>query len=183
MTGVRIRRPSGRSGVESDFAAFFAPVLPQLRGLVWLVDDQAFRLPDERPDAEYAAFDARRRWVAAEGDDPLGGCVDPHFAAGPGFVPDYAGWCTDDWARLYGFDRPPPDWRDWLRAGRKTGANWQAERAAFLAKTTAVCFFAVDFCYWEFFAHDAVLVEDATAAAGTGGLWTEPTSLAESAGL
>jgi hypothetical protein len=185
MTGVRVRWPGGRDRPHrgSDFAAFFAPVLPRLRGLWWLADDQALRPPHDLPDAAWEALAARRRWVAAEGDDPLGGCVDPHHAADPGFVPDYAAWVNDDWCSLYGFDRPLADWRGWLRAGRRTGPRWRAERAAFLAATTAVCFFAVDSAYWEFFARDAGLVRAVSEAALAGGLVAELAALVESAGL
>lgn len=111
MAGVRIRIGNTPRPPESYFAAFFGPVLPRLRGLAWLVDDQAVRPPDELPDAEWEAFAARQRWVAAEGDGPWTGNVDPHYACGPAFVPDYARWVNDDWCHLYGFDLPPSDWR------------------------------------------------------------------------
>lgn len=84
---------------------------------------------------------------------------------------------------MYGFDRSPPDWRGWLWAGRRTGLHWQAERASFLAATTSVCFFAVDYAYWEFFARDPDLVVVAGKAAAARGLLVEPAVLAESPGL
>jgi hypothetical protein len=185
MTGVRIRWPAGqdRSHSGSDFAVFFGTVLPHLRGLTWLVDTGSFRPPVDLPDDALAAFESRLRWVAAEGDGPLTGCVDPHYFAGPGFVPDYAAWADDDWNWMYGFDRQPADWRVWLRTAHQIGPRWQAERAAFLAATTAVCFFAVDYVCWEFFARDAGLVRATAEAAVAGGLLVEPAVLAESVGL
>ena len=186
MTGVRIQWAEGRVRPRqgSDFAAFFAPLLPRLRGLTWLVDADAFCPPlGLLTDDELAAFEDRLQWVAAEGDGWHTGCVAPHYVADPEFVADYAAWVHNDWNWLYGFDQPPADWRGWLRAGHRTGPAWQAERAAFLASTTAVCFFSVDHAYWEFFARDAGLVMAAASAAAAGGLMAEPVALAESMGL
>ena len=135
------------------------------------------------PENELAAFEARQQWVAAEGDGPLLGSVDPHYVTDPGFVPAYAAWADDDRNYMYGFDRPPAHWRGWLRAGHKAGPQWQAERSAFLAAKTAACFFAVDDAYWEFLTRDPDLSAAAREAATTTGLLVEPAALAESVGL
>ncbi|MGL6097390.1 MAG: hypothetical protein ACRC7O_16515 [Fimbriiglobus sp.] len=182
MTGVRLRIRNTPRPPESYFAAFFAPVLPHLGHLTWLLDIQAFRIPLDLPNAELEAFENRQQWVAAEGG-PHTGSLGEHYVADPGFVADYAAWVSDDWNSLYGFDRPPADWRGWLRAGHKTGPQWQTERAADLASGTAVCFFAVDYVFWEFFARDARLVRIVSESALANGRPVEPASLFESAGL
>jgi len=183
MEGVRIRwqSPDPRPWAGSDFARYFGGVLPRLDDLTWLVDEQAFAPPDDLGDAEWEAFEGKRRWVAQQGESSATGCLDPNYVAGPGFVPDYADWCNDDWNWLYGFDRPPADWRRWLRR-RAVGTT--RERAAHLAATVAVCFFAVDRADWEFFARDPDLVAAAAAGVhGVAGLVAAPAVLADSAGL
>lgn len=181
MTGVAIRGSQVHRG--STFSTIFAPVLPQIRHLWWVVDEHAFHLPDDLPDSEVAAFSARMQWVAAEGDDPRGYCVDTNYICDKGFVPDYAAWVNHDWYCLHGFVQPLTDWRGWLRAGHKTGSNWKAERAEYLENTTEVYFFGLDTNYWEFFAHDASLVQLISEAAQADGLVAKPALLAESVGL
>ena len=181
MHGVRVRwrSPDPRPWRGSDFARYFGSVLPRLRDLTWLVDAEAFRPPYDLADTESAAFDARRQWVECESRS-----IDyfpPHFACGPGFAPDFADWCNDDWNCLYGFDHPLADWRKWLR-GRNEGSN--SEKAAYLARTATVCFFAVDGAYWEFFAHDIGQVAEVADAAGVvAGMLVESVALADSVGL
>jgi hypothetical protein len=183
MQGIRIwwRSSDPRPWAGSDFSRFFGGVLPRLRELTWLVDEQSFTLPDELSEAAWAAFDGRRRWIAVRGDWRTTLTMDPNFVTGPGFVPDYADWCNDDWNWMYGFDRPPADWIEWLQGRMLVSVG---ERAAHLERTVAVCFFAVDFSYWEFFAHDAdLVVAAAVGAQGVAGLVVEPATLSESAGL
>jgi hypothetical protein len=183
MQGIRIgwRSSDPRPWDGSDFSCFFGGVLPRLRELTWLVDEQAFTPPDELSEAAWAAFDRRRRRIAVRGNGRTTLTIDPNFVTGPGFVRDYADWCNDDWNWLYGFDRPPTDWIEWLQGRMLVSVG---ERAAHLERTVAVCFFAVDFSYWEFFAHDSdLVVAAAVAAGGVPGLVVEPATLSRSAGL
>jgi hypothetical protein len=59
-----------------------------------------------------------------------------------------------------------------------------ASRASVVpGRQTAVCFFAIAYAYWEFFARDPDLVVAAGEAAVARGLLAEPAVLAESPGL
>ena len=164
----------------SEFALYFGCVLPDLEHLVWLADEDSFRFPLDWDD-EYEEANRRRAWIAQEGNGRSTVTIDPNWILEPGFVAAYARYVSDDWNSLYGFASAPDDWRGWRR---RRFVGEAGERAAFLAATVEVCFFGVDFAYWEFFARDGRFVERVhQGLRGLEGLRLERARLARSVGL
>ena len=130
----------------SDFSFFFAPALPSLESLSWIVNDPLFYFPEAEPAdlprllEEWTVEEDETRWAFMR----------------PGFLRKFSPYLVDDWLDMFGVESLPVS-LERFKAGYYSGPKSISSKSYVLSRAE-VAILCIDGVAWEFFAKDPALL-------------------------